>query len=894
MTACLAAAAVAGDPATTQSLPVFDFTQPDALAGWQPNRDIASLAGSNEGLVIRLAGDDPYVIGPPRDYPADVPLVMSARIKPDNDGMLQVFYFRDHASEERTVIAPVRAGRWNDVRAILPPLGRGGRLRIDPPGGTGQAIVARIDFEPAVSFPAPKWPGHEAFDTTTGLTLDSGPLRVSVAPQGFSLTVGGKRVAASHAHPLLGIVTDGGIEWIALDVPAKVKASGSTTIDSLQTLRDAGGGAWKIARRFTAVDTPGVVDLEVTVEVDRDRAVAFLPLVLLVAHEGESRKQQAVFPGLEYLADEPSSSEADLIGPQSRRQVPANHKIAFPLLAVANNDRVVALAWHHAPAFSAVFDSPDRLLASGGHLCGVIAPGSDGFNRHEGELMPIAPLRLQAGRPLVLRASLIGLAGGTVVPALKAYVHAHGLPRVPDVGDLTAYAAVAAAGWLDSGIRDGGRFRHAIGTNFPWQPAADAAMYTAWLAPRVADAAMSRRLDEASAAALAAVPAGSLDAEAVGHVRQPVQALLFGRFDETLAERAATARRLLALVRPDGTVAYRPGSDGVDYGRTHDADHASGLSARIVADALEAARFAGDGPLIDEALDALRRLGRKYAGSVPRGAQTWEVPLHTPDILASAHFVRGLTIGFELTGDRALLDEAVAWAWTGIPFLYLVDPVGTPDGPYGCVTVFGATAWRWPVWIGRPVQWCGLVYAHALYRLADHDPTGPWRQVADGITATGIRYSWPLAPPGASADAVERQGLLPDGWDVCEAFPVDPPVNPGTVQACAVELFGQEPLVMCRVFSFGKDRVIVHAPGEIEPRPAAAGGAADSVAFTVRGWPRNSHAVLITGLRARPDVAIDGRPVDLAPPHHFDPVAGRLVVWLEGPATLTLGREAPR
>lgn len=894
MTVCPAAGAVAGDPATTQSLPVFDFTQPDAMAGWQPNRDIASLAGSDEGLVIRLAGDDPYVIGPPRDYPADVPLVMSARIKPDNDGMLQVFYFRDHASEERTVIVPVRAGRWNDVQAMLPPLGRGGRLRIDPPGGTGQAIVARIDFEPAVSFPVPKWPGHEAFDTTTGLTLDSGPLTVSVAPHGFSLAVGGKRVAASHAHPLLGIVGDGGIEWIALDVPAKVKASGSTTIDTLQTLGDAGGGAWKISRRFTAVDTPGVVDLEVTVEVDRDRAVAFLPLVLLVAHEGESHKQQAVFPGLEYLADEPSSSEADLIGPQSRRQVPANHKITFPLLAVANADSVVGLAWSHANTFSAVFDSPDRLLGSGGHLCGVIAPGSDGFNRHEGEIMPIAPLQLAAGKPLVLRASLIGENGGTVVPAIKAYVWTRGLPPVHDAGDLSAYAALAAAGWLDSGIRDGGRFRHAIGANFPWQPAADAAVYTAWLAPRVADAATRQRLVAASAAAIETVPPGSLDAEAVGHIRQPVQSLVFGRINETIAERAATARRLLAMVRPDGAVAYRPGANGVDYGRTHDADHANGLSARIVADALEAARFSGDGQLIDEAVAALRRLTRTYAGGLPRGAQTWEVPLHTPDVLASAHLVRGNVIGYELSGDLAFLDEAADWAWTGLPFLYLIDPVGTPDGPYGCVTVFGATAWKWPVWIGQPVQWCGLVYAHALYRLARHDPAGPWRQVADGITATGIRYSWPIAGPGASPHAIGRQGLLPDGWEVRDAFPIDPPINPGTVQACAVELFRQGPLLACQLLSFGNDRVIVHAPGAIEPRSTATSNATDSVAFSIRGWPQTSHAVLMTGFTARPAVAIDGKPVEVASPHHFDPEAGRLVVWLDGPATLTLRRERVR
>jgi hypothetical protein len=314
----------------------------------------------------------------------------------------------------------------------------------------------------------------------------------------------------------------------------------------------------------------------------------------------------------------------------------------------------------------------------------------------------------------------------------------------------------------------------------------------------------------------------------------------------------------------------------------------------VVADALESARFAGDGPLIDEAVTALRRLGSTYAGGVPRGAQTWEVPLHTPDILASAHLVRAFTIGHELTGDPALLEQAVAWAWTGLPFLYLIDPVGTPDGPYGCVTVFGATGWKWPVWIGRPVQWCGLVYAHALYRLARHDPAGPWKRLADGITATGIRYSWPVAESEAADDAREKQGLLPDGWEVLEAFRVDPPINPGTVQACAVELFQAGPLYDCRVLPFGDSRVTVHAPGGIEPVNAGGPGftgtdaaAGDRLTIRVSGWPRGPHAVLVTGLAAEPEVTIDGEAVVPAA-KQFNAESGRLVLQLDGHCTLEL------
>ena len=67
------------------------------------------------------------------------------------------------------------------------------------------------------------------------------------------------------------------------------------------------------------------------------------------------------------------------------------------------------------------------------------------------------------------------------------------------------------------------------------------------------------------------------------------------------------------------------------------------------------------------ALAILDQQAALYANTVPRGAQTWEVPLHTPDILASAHLVSAYTLGYELSGDPALLDRAKYWAWTGVP-----------------------------------------------------------------------------------------------------------------------------------------------------------------------------------------------------------------------------------
>jgi hypothetical protein len=863
-------------PVCAATLPSFDFTDAAVCAEWQATHHIATLRSVPEGMEITIGGDDPFTHGPPRNYLPSVPLRLVMRLKSDHAGLCQLFYFRDHAGEDRSAVFYVKGGEWMDVQVMLPPLGPGYRLRFDPPGSAGRTVVAFLRFEAAAPLEAPVWPPPEPLDLTGALRLQSGPLALHVAERGFRVTVQDRPVASSHTRPLLGYIVQDQLRWLDLGKPARVqKRRGG--VETRLRVQDADGATWMLSQNFKAGAEAGVVDLTVTIETDRDRDVAFLPLLLLVAHEGSTNKGQAVFPGLEYLENEPSSSEADVIGPQSRRQVPANHKLTFPLMAIQADGHYAGLVWEHEPRFSALFDSPDRILGTGGHVMGVFHPGSDGFNRHEGDLMPTRAEPLRAGRKLVLKAQIIGGQGNSVVPAIQQYVKVRGLPPVPPSGySFNEYVAFTAGGWLDSDIREGDRYRHAIfGDRFRAQPAADAAMYLQWLAGHTKAPALRHRLEAASRHALAEAPGGRLDNGLIGHVEYPVQSLVFGGVGDSVEYQRRKAQTHLLRIRSDGTVAYRPASDGVDYGRTHYADHASGLSARELKSALESAMFAGDRALIGEVLGRLRELHRTYANGVPRGAQTWEVPLHTPDILASAHLVRAFTMGYQLTGEREYLEAASYWAWTGLPFLYLVNPVGTSDVPYGCITVFGATAWTFPVWLGRPVQWCGLVYADALYRLLPYDSTGPWKQVADGITATGLRYCWP-------AEDRANQGLLPDAWEVLGLIRVDPPINPGTLQASAVHLYGKGPLYECRVLQAGRDRIIVHAPGEIVP----AATTSDRVRFKVHAWPGEPYFVLIHGFSAAPRVKINGRLAPLAEPHEFHEQTGRLILRPSGQPTL--------
>ncbi|MCJ7673660.1 MAG: hypothetical protein MUO33_00740, partial [Sedimentisphaerales bacterium] len=241
-----------------------------------------------------------------------------------------------------------------------------------------------------------------------------------------------------------------------------------------------------------------------------------------------------------------------------------------------------------------------------------------------------------------------------------------------------------------------------------------------------------------------------------------------------------------------------------------------------------------------KSLELLDKQTALYADTVPRGAQTWEVPLHTPDILASAHMVNAYTLGYIISGKEQYLEQARYWAWTGIPFIYLYPPTSGRAGVYATIPVLGATNWQAPSWFGRPVQWCGLVYASALHLLGEYDKEGPWQKIANGITAAGLQMSWSLADKG-------RQGLLPDFFDLKAQVGAGPAINPGTVQAHLPELYAKGKLY--DVKKLRKRLWFIHAPCTISDIREDQG----SVAFVVDGWAGKPYYVLISGVEKKPD-----------------------------------------
>jgi len=801
-----AALAVAASPSEAPAQgPVagVDFRRPGAAEGWRALHDVRSVEASPEGLAVHLDGPDPYFAGPAIELPEGVPLTATVRIKAQGAGDLQVFYMRpgEATDEERSARRSVRAGDWREVTFRLPPIGPRASFRIDPPGTSGVCLIESIRFAPRPEI-EPRWPEPGVpTPPADAPSVTSGPLALRHDPArfgSFTLSVDGREVATGLDRPAIAYraTVDGRpvVKWIDASVGARVETTSEPpgTVRVRASFRDEEGGSWRLEQAFRP-HSPGVIAFEAECAVDAPRSVFHAPLLVVLPGHGQgtfaASKGQALLAGVEYLEDEPSSSTADLGEADALRKVPSAAKLTFPLMAVQARGRYVGLIWDRAPDVAALFDSPDRTLGGGGHLMGLIGPGADGDDRSEGAVFPDEPKALTPGKPWRATGFLIGGAGTTIVPAVQKYVDLKGLPPIPRTPGLQEYVRLAAAGWLDSPIRDGGRFRHAAGAgDFRAQPAADAAWMMTWLASLADDAALAGRLAEAAAEAEVELRPDRLLLSAVGHNRYPVAPLVLRSARTPDDGGAANFRRAVEAVaaesrgfEPDGSRRYRPLPGRIDYGRTHFGDEANGYAAQPVDQMLRLAAFSGDGAAVEEALRLLSVLRDRFRDGVPRGAQTWEIALHTPDVLASAYLVRAFALGYELTGDASYLDAAKYWAWTGVPFVYLDDPTGAGGvGPYATTPVLGSTNWVAPNWIGLPVQWCGLVYADALIELDRHDPDGPWSKIADGIAASGVLQTYPLDQPS--------RGLLPDSFNLTSQARNPADINPGTLQPGALRL----------------------------------------------------------------------------------------------------------
>ncbi|MCF7707725.1 MAG: hypothetical protein K9N52_02350 [Verrucomicrobia bacterium] len=869
----------------------WDFTQ--GMHGWRDNNMVEPLFLTEEGLVVKCTGNDPWIEGPSVDCPPAGRYKVDIRMKSDADASAELFYGRGFSAGRSVRFNVFNDGEWHDYSVLVRErLGAGVRFRLDPAQSPGRVVVSAIRIESIKAMAKPEFAAPVIYGSEPVVSsVKSGDAEIRFHekhPGAFSVRLGERVLAQGYREELIGIKTGDTVEWLSLgdaefrrerlstgrDEIGSENSSANGGVVFTANLKDSEGAEWEFTRRF--IPRPDISAIEVVggVQVDRERKVVLLPWLTLFPGHGSfgSDKRQGLFAGLEYLADEPSSSTADIDTPEHIRRVPDPIKITFPLMAVENKGAYIGLVWDKSPMVAAGFDSPDRVFGSGAHAMFLTGPGV-GEYRFENSLAADAPFTLPAGERITSRAWIILGEGDSLVEAARHYLKIKPLPDLPVFeGGFDRAVELLAHGWLDSTINEDWRFRHAVwGDAFRPAPAADAAAFMDSLSLYADDAneTLSSRLNNGVEKALGVLASVDPYSSSVSHVRPPFPPLVFGRVAEFIQLRREQAYSQLERFDAEGKLIYRSGS--TDYGKTHFADHANGLTGRALADVLEAATLTGDKKLRRRALTLLDKQSALYANTVPRGAQTWEVPLHTPDILASAHMLKAYLCGYALTGKERYLEQARYWAWTGVPFVYLENPTGGECGAYATIAVLGATNWKAPVWFGQPVQWCGLVYGSALYDLAEIDETGPWSRIAKGITLAGLQMVWD------ESDA-ERQGLLPDYFLLRAQVSDGPAINPGTVQARLLDAYNAGAVRDIKRLPNGW---LLHAPCKIR-RIREDGG---EIHVSLDGWGSRTYRALISGVDEKPSGIFNS---DSVVRTDFEEALKLVVLTLKGKADLVI------
>lgn len=516
------------------------------------------------------------------------------------------------------------------------------------------------------------------------------------------------------------------------------------TMLRLAGVTTVGGATWNAVcelRVAAEADTIGY-RLEVT-PLDDGHFLA-LEGPMLYAGEDLPEREDAILPGLEWLVrGEESSNGLDIKPdhPDFLRYVPHPLKVTVPAVGMRFGDVTVGLHWPAPPeqesaplagSQSLVFASPDRFGGHPSHLVGLMLPGVD-RGLPENARVATEPLD-STGQTLVITGTLVASIGATdSLVVLDRWYAAHGFPTplpFPRGGAVEEIAFSLGAYAKDKALWNPEWNKWYSDIIVGFRPTLDP-VYELLLGAKL----LGDKPEAAWAQGLATEVAGQPLPAAERVLHHDISA-------ESIKGLVREAQVLVTQQQPDGNWVFggeKAADDwpesGVDYSKLGPKGaRAVGFTAGPATKVLDAALLSGDEGLRAAGLKALAAM-REFR--VPRAAQVWEVPAHTPDILASARAVDACLAGHRLTGDQQYLADAVYWARTGLPFVYVWHPADQPLVQGTSIPVFGATSYVLS-WFAVAVQWNGLCYSQSLYDLAAYDQSFPWARVADNILVSGM------------------------------------------------------------------------------------------------------------------------------------------------------------
>jgi hypothetical protein len=610
--------------------------------------------------------------------------------------------------------------------------------------------------------------------TKPELTLENKHIRMNFykTEQGygvFTIENGATHLQSQMFSRLIYQSDDNVIRYVPIFADNLEKRDGTYIFN--KSFRDVDGVTWDFDFIFSLI--PDQKWVNVTYQVTTNKKRNLLAFYGPVVYTNRSNRYDAIFSGLEYLEnDEISSSTLDIAPPNNMRRVPHPNKITIPLMAVSENTQdgsvITGMMWNAKQKWSKDNDRPSALFASPNwfecmdnyDVMGLFVPSIPKWVK-ENQTQANTPYILQAGEPIKIEAQLFTTHNSkpdvSATYAIPYWIEKYGLPQplpLPRVDggkelefSLTAYMDTL---W----VSEKGGWHQTLDWD-PWGVSVNPEFTKQlWLAEKLSEKIFTElKSDEYQKRV-------DFTLEKLGNNVGKEFAFYLGKFDKLYPGYKGMINGLMASQEKDGSWRFDPDQmnandtmQNQDYhklGKKGDVE--IGLCANKAYTLLKFANMTGDKASLQAGLKALDFMKRF---KIPRAAQVWEVPVHTPDILASAHAIQAYLEAYKITEDKAYLDSAVKWAYTGLPFVYLWNNDDMPYMQYASIPVFGAT-WFTGSWFGVAVQWNGLDYAYALFDLTNYDHSISWGAIAKGLTVSALYQQ---------ETAKKYMGLYPDSYN---------------------------------------------------------------------------------------------------------------------------------
>lgn len=471
-----------------------------------------------------------------------------------------------------------------------------------------------------------------------------------------------------------------------------------------------------------------------------------------------------LFPGLEFLSPgEASSSPRGFAPPLGDRFTPNPDKITIPLMAVSvgagsvapplNASRfycpdslkdqpgnktgkqppavpaplTVALLWDNRvptaasraarPRPSARFCSPNTEEGMSNHRMGLFLPSGPEYVVENADRSG-RPYALAAGKAVTLTATLAVTVGPTLT-AVRSWLRESGgvpspapWPRSREAAFTLSRDGLSETVWNS----ETKRWRSSVESPDESIPGVASLLYLdSRTASDPAAALRSRtRMEEGITAMVTKGGAGSLSSRASSHILRWELPFFYGYLPEAMDKLEKEIRQIQQAQQPDGGWRFRAGDpQRASLGKA--GDGVCGLASHHAWMLMRYARITGDAAALSSGERALRWIERFR---VPRGASIWECPIYEPDILAADWNLAACLEGYQATGNRRWLHDAIYWAETGLPFIYLWSRPDRPAMLGASIATYGTTFYTHS-WLETPVQWEGLIYGYNLLHLAD-------------------------------------------------------------------------------------------------------------------------------------------------------------------------------